>query len=85
MAADREQDADNSGVNHYISKPFDADTLESTIRVALREVALDLDRIPNKYGLLILTRSPTLPVPVRITQSCHSSLIEKVMQQMAEL
>ena len=44
-AADREQDAYNLGVNHYICKPFEAANLESTIRVALREfrIAAGLD------------------------------------------
>ena len=45
-AEEREQDAYNSGVSHYISKPFDADTLESTIRVALGEAGIEEDSDP---------------------------------------
>lgn len=36
-AAEIEQKAFEMGVNHFISKPFHPDTLETTIKVALRE------------------------------------------------
>lgn len=36
-AVEREKDAYELGVSHYISKPFDPDTLDTTIKVALKE------------------------------------------------
>jgi DNA-binding response OmpR family regulator len=36
-ASDGEQNAMRLGVRHYISKPFDPETLQATVRVALRE------------------------------------------------
>jgi len=42
-ASEGEQKAMNFGVRHYISKPFDPDTLESTVKVALREAGTVAD------------------------------------------
>lgn len=65
-AEEREQDAYNSGVSHYISKPFDADTLESTIRVALREAGIeeDSDHLPKSWMGLPASRPMSLPTRI---------------------
>ena len=65
-AAEREQDAYNSGVSHYISKPFDADTLESTIRVALREAGIEEDSDPLPKSWMGLPASRPMSLPTRI-------------------
>ncbi len=48
-ASEGEQHAMRLGVKHYVSKPFDAETLQATVRVALREAGSKLDQ-DDDYG-----------------------------------
>ena len=43
-APEGEQHAMRLGVQHYVSKSFDPETLQATVRVALREAGAKLDR-----------------------------------------
>ena len=43
-ASEGEQHAMKLGVQHYVSKPFDPETLQATVRVALREAGAKLDQ-----------------------------------------
>ena len=43
-ASEGEQHAMRLGVKHYVSKPFDPETLQATVRVALREAGSKLDQ-----------------------------------------
>lgn len=62
LASEGEQDAMGLGVNHYISKPFDPDTLMVTVRVALREAGTKADHENGNtkvWGGATLFRSAT--------------------------
>ena len=46
-ASEGEQHAMRLGVKHYVSKPFDPEILQATVRVALREAGAKLDQLDD--------------------------------------